>query len=209
MKRRVAYLIAASLVCLASCDKEKDSSEGSSSEEIVFQARTYTFANAKRPYRRAEINLKDGVTPCLAVYLHGGSSRGDDNNKQIEEPAVQRIAEYVKSKGISAIFIVPQCPEADSQGKTMDWVKMGNALEYLIKSERQGVNSKVFLFGGSMGGTGTWNMLSAYPDLITAAMACAGKPGEYKFDTEEGWDHEKTCKESYTASRLEWVFSHK
>jgi predicted esterase len=94
-------------------------------------------------------------------------------------------------------------------------------------------------------------MLSTYPDLFTAAMACAGNPkgcsaekvaqtpvyavmgsadkimrpeevnlqtfldavgaggGEYRFDTEAGWDHEKTCKESYTAERLDWVFSHK
>ena len=30
--------------------------------------------------------------------------------------------------------------------------------------------------------------------------------GQYKFETEEGWDHEKTCKESYTKPRLDWVF---
>ena len=102
-----------------------------------------------------------------------------------------------------------------------------------------------------MGGTGTWNMLSSYPDLFTAGMACAGNPkgsipanvaktpvyavmgstdkimkpeevnlqaflddveasgGVYKFDTETGWDHEKTCKESYTSARLDWVFSHR
>ncbi|MGM9809980.1 MAG: hypothetical protein ACI30J_03820 [Paludibacteraceae bacterium] len=32
--------------------------------------------------------------------------------------------------------------------------------------------------------------------------------GEYQFDTEEAWDHETTCKESYTAQRLDWVFAH-
>ena len=33
--------------------------------------------------------------------------------------------------------------------------------------------------------------------------------GMYKFDTGIGWDHEKTCKESYTSARLDWVFSHR
>ena len=36
-------------------------------------------------------------------------------------------------------------------------------------------------------------------------VATAG--GQHKFDTEEGWDHEKTCKESYTSKRLDWVFN--
>ena len=100
-----------------------------------------------------------------------------------------------------------------------------------------------------MGGTGTWNMLSSFPDLFSGAIACAGNPkgcsaanvaktpvyavmgsadkimkpevvnlqtflddvakagGMYKFDTEDGWDHETTCTQGYTPKRLAWLFS--
>lgn len=238
-------------IILVACDKVDGTEKDSSPKEISFESATYSFAAGERPYRRAEINLKGGVTPAVILYLHGGSAKGTDNVKQMEEPAIQCISEYVRAKGISAVFLVPQCPETDSQGKMMDWVKMAKALEYLIGREKKTAAARVYIFGGSMGGTGTWNMLSTYPDLFTAAMACAGNPkgcsaekvaqtpvyavmgsadkimrpeevnlqsfldavgaegGEYRFDTETGWDHEKTCKESYTAERLDWVFSHK
>lgn len=32
--------------------------------------------------------------------------------------------------------------------------------------------------------------------------------GITRFDMEEGWTHEMTCIQSYTAVRLSWVFSH-
>lgn len=250
MRHFPLYPIIALLLSTSACNPEVITPEDPSPKDIVFEAKTYNFANADRPYRRGEINLEDGVAPSVVVYLHGGSAKGDDNSKQMSEPAIMQIAEYVRDHGISAIFLVPQCPEKDSQGKMMDWVKMSKALEYLIKSEKVSTDSKVFIFGGSMGGTGTWNMLSTYPDLFTAAMACAGNPrgcdagnvaqtpvyavmgsadnvmkpeevnlqaflddvatagGQYEFDTEEGWDHEKTCKESYTSKRLDWVFDH-
>ena len=39
-------------------------------------------------------------------------------------------------------------------------------------------NTDIYIFGGSMGGTGTWSMLSAYPRLFTAAMPVAGNPSK-------------------------------
>ena len=39
-------------------------------------------------------------------------------------------------------------------------------------------HNRIYIFGGSMGGTGTWSMLSAYPGLFTAAMPVAGNPGQ-------------------------------
>ena len=247
-----ALTLLSAIVLFSSCNKSDDPSEEpdqpTPTQQIVFEEKTYSFANADRPYRRAEINLKEGVTPSVIIYLHGGSARGNDNAKQMEEPAIQVISSFARDRGISAVFLVPQCPEKDSQGKMMDWIKMERALEYLISTERKTAAAKVFLFGGSMGGTGTWNMLSAYPDLFTSAMPCAGNPkdciaanvaktrvyavmgsqdkvmkpekvnlqsfldeveaagGEYQYDLVEGWDHETTCKESYTATRLSWVF---
>lgn len=249
MNQLYLYL-ALGAMALCSCAKVQQADEPVQDipETIEFTALQYTFANASRPYRRAEICLREGSVPSIVVYLHGGSSKGTDNEKQMSEPGIESIAQYLQKKKIPAIFLVPQCPEKDSQGKIMDWIKMANALDYLIGTERESDVSNVYILGGSMGGTGTWNMLSTFPELFTAGMACAGNPkgcnaanvaktpvyavmgsadkimkpdevnlqdfldsvsdagGKYRFDTEEGWDHETTCKESYTESRLDWVF---
>ena len=71
-------------------------------------------------------------------------------------------------------MLVPQCP-ADKAwlGSTQD------ILETLLKTYiDRGVAdaNKVYIFGGSMGGTGTWDMLSNHPDLFAAAMPVAGNP---------------------------------
>ena len=71
-------------IVLAGCDKDDGSKTDSLSEDIHFVEATYSFANAGRPYRRAEINPKEGVTPAVVVYLHGGSARGEDNTKQMD-----------------------------------------------------------------------------------------------------------------------------
>ena len=107
---------------------------------------------------------------------------------------------------------------------------------------------RIYLMGGSMGGTGVWKMASAYPYLFAAVMPVAGNPdtvdaallantpvctvmgtgdnlmdiapvtsfmerlkelnGETILDVENGWSHIKTCTESYTDKRLNWIFNH-
>lgn len=56
---------------------------------------------------------------------------------------------------------------------------MQNALASLLQSyiERGVADAdKVYILGGSIGGTGTWNMLANYPELFAAAMPVAGNP---------------------------------
>ena len=110
----------------------------------------------------------------LVVYLHGGSSKGNDNEKQIQEEAVGLISSYLAQNHKKALMIVPQCPNDKS------WLgSMLAAVRYLIKdyTDRGSVDlSRIYILGGSMGGTGTWNMLSSYPDVFAAAMPVAGNP---------------------------------
>lgn len=184
--------------------------------------------------------------PCLVIYLHGGTSSGDDNEKQMEEAGIDSISNYLKAHQKNAVFLIPQCPNRQY------WIGpaknvLGELIDQYVADGK--VDAKqIYLFGGSMGGTGTWGMLAAYPNLFAAAMPVAGDPtkaGEYNSNTpvftvmgteddlmdmftaesfveqlkaqnvdarieiEEGWTHEMTCIESYTTSRLDWVFSHK
>lgn len=202
-------------------------------------------AGIMMPYRFATLNKGGSGKPALVIYLHGGSSKGEDNERQMLEAGIDSIANYLTDKKIQAFFLVPQCPTDKSWGGPMLGV-----LKALIEEFKDGkVNDdRIYILGGSMGGTGTWSIVSVYPGLFAAAMPVAGNPskciaenvvqtpvftvmgtadrimnvetasdfinelnslgGTTKFDIEEGWTHEVTCIQSYTANRLDWIFGH-
>lgn len=122
-------------------------------------------------YRKQRINVREDVTPILVVYLHGGSSKGDDNELQMKELAVGVISSYLQDKQISSVFVVPQCPSTDNWG-----AKMNEDLSALIDECGSGCDG-VYVLGGSMGGTGTWSLANAFPSKIRGIMPVAGKPG--------------------------------
>lgn len=199
-------------------------------------------------YRKCVITNENSTeAPILVVYLHGGSSKGNDNEKQLLEPGTDSIARYLETHGINAIFLIPQCPTDKSWGGPMN--TMLKAMIDRYASEGVADANRIYIFGGSMGGIGTWGMLSAYPNFFAAAMPVAANPSktvvenvattpaytvmgtadaimkvetaasfveelkalddDVRMDVEEGWTHETTCIQSYTTTRLEWVFSHR
>lgn len=142
-------------------------------QEIAFSKETFSFENITLPYRKATIpGLSEKAS--LVIYLHGGSSKGNDNETQIQEPGVNAISTWLSENNRKAIMLVPQCP-AD-----MSWLgTMQDAIVHLLQTyiDRGVVDAnKVYIFGGSMGGTGTWNILSNHPDFFAAAMPVAGNP---------------------------------
>ena len=128
-------------------------------------------------YRKCVItneNSKEAL--ILVVYLHGGSSKGNDNEKQLLEPGTDSIARYLETHGINAIFLIPQCPTDKSWGGPMN--TMLKAMIDRYASEGVADTNRIYIFGGSMGGTGTWGMLSAYPNFFAAAMPVAANPSK-------------------------------
>ncbi len=129
------------------------------------------YSGGTLPYRMKSIAVSGGAKPILVMYLHGGSSKGDDNETQMEEKAVGVIAGYLTDNEIPSIFIVPQCPSSGSWG-----AKMNEPLAALIGEYEASCNG-TYVLGGSMGGTGTWSLANTYPEKIRGIMPVAGKPG--------------------------------
>lgn len=128
-------------------------------------------------YRKCVItNENSKEAPILVVYLHGGSSKGNDNEKQLLEPGTDSIARYLETHGINAIFLIPQCPTDKSWGGPMN--TMLKAMIDRYASEGVADTNRIYIFGGSMGGTGTWGMLSAYPNFFATAMPVAANPSK-------------------------------
>lgn len=142
-------------------------------QDIEFSKETFTNDVTTLPYRKATIPGY-GDKASLIIYLHGGSSKGNDNETQMQEPGINSIASWLSANNRKAIMLVPQCPTDKAWlGSTQD------VLVALFKTYiDQGVADadKVYIFGGSMGGTGTWGMLSNHSDLFAAAMPVAGNP---------------------------------
>lgn len=245
MRTRVLFLILLSLAFVACEKEEKKDNEEHAVKEVLFSYEQTEFANVVLPYRKAEIIYESGKKPALLLYLHGGSSKGADNEAQMKEPAIDSISNYLVLQKMNAIFLVPQCPSDKSWGGMMNGVLKSLIDRYV--SEQLVDERKVYILGGSMGGSGTWSMISSYPDLFAAAMPVAGNPskcnaenvaktpfftvmgtndaimnmeivaefvnkvksfgGDCMFETETGWTHETSCKESYSKRRLDWVFS--
>ncbi len=128
-------------------------------------------------YRKCVITNENSTeAPILVVYLHGGSSKGNDNEKQLLEPGTDSIARYLETHGINAIFLIPQCPTDKSWGGPMN--TMLKAMIDRYASEGVADTNRIYIFGWSMGGTGTWGMLSAYPNFFAAAMPVAANPSK-------------------------------
>ena len=150
--------------------------------EYTFVPRVSTFAGQQLQWQAAAIGEVHGGGTRMVIYLHGGTSRGNDNTAQLSEPAVDSLAHYLARQTEASLLLVPQCPQSGN----WDAPRIRNALRMLVERYADSgyvATNQVYLLGGSMGGTGTWNILSAYPRLFAAGMVCAGNPSRASADS--------------------------
>ncbi len=103
----------------------------------------------------------------LIIYLHGSSCKGNnlDRLKKYGPP-------FYLDRGmqVDAIVISPQCPS------NRNWTS-GNWFESFYKelTEKYHIDpSRVYLTGMSLGGFGTWDLASRYPEYFAAIMPLCG-----------------------------------
>ena len=163
---RLRLLLISLLFCLCAAPGMAGNCLSFAADKIVSAGITMTYrvAYANNPGKQS-----------IVIYLHGGSSKGNDNEAQMQEPGIDSIATYLDRKQMNVVFLVPQCPADKSWGGPM--LSVLKALIYRYVGTNAD-DADVYIFGGSMGGTGTWSMLSAYPHLFAAAMPVAGNPSK-------------------------------
>ena len=143
-------------------------------EDSIFAKHTFTLAQYTLPYRQADVCAGSPEAPILVLYLHGGTARGNDNEGQLKEPGVSDIYSYLVSHNLPATLIVPQCPAGG--GWTSQLRKVVNSLMAQYAADGTHDANRIYVLGGSMGGTGTWTQLSYFPNFYAAAMPVAGNP---------------------------------
>lgn len=118
-------------------------------------------------YLPKDYGKEKGKTFPLMLFLHGSGERGSD---------VQKVALHGPPKLAAAgkefpfIIVSPQCPD----GQWWD-VQVLKSLLDDIESKYSVDKDRVYLTGLSMGGFGTWEMATRYPNLFAAiAPICGG-----------------------------------
>jgi predicted peptidase len=123
----------------------------------------------------------------LVIFLHGSGERGNDNEAQLKWGA----ANFATDKNLMlhpAFVIAPQCPDnaswdnvsrenedkisfAATPSKTMAILK--ELIDETIKKLPVDTN-RIYITGLSMGGFGTFDAISRYPNLFAAALPVCG-----------------------------------
>lgn len=133
----------------------------------------------------------DSIKYPLVIFLHGAGERGNDNEKQLIHGAKLFLVDSVLLK-YKAFVAAPQCPEKFRWVET-DWTlpshKMpeisvpANLTIQLIDEliEKYPIDTnRIYITGLSMGGFGTWDLISRFPDKFAAAVPiCGGADTDY------------------------------
>lgn len=150
--------------------------------EKQFEAKIFVDSkNDTLPYRM--IVPKNVKADKILLYLHGAGERGNDNYSQLQ--FVDSIFCDSNFLNLGAIVILPQC-QKDYRWCEVDWTLLSHTMpkeisRYLFAANelvdslsKQLEINKLYVCGISMGGFGTWDLISRYPNKFLAAMPICG-----------------------------------
>ncbi len=157
-------------------------------EASYFKGSTFTL-----PYNILfPVDFQSGKQFPLLLFLHGAGERGSDNQKQLAL-LHKLFLDAVNSEEYPAIVVFPQCPEDDYWANAkidrypdrldIEFLPNGaptNALQSVMElmdylSEMKNVDkNRIYVGGLSMGGMGTFELLSRRPDMFAAAFPICG-----------------------------------
>ena len=157
-----------------------------SAQDVVdgFEGRMHAGADGtKMPYRLFVPEAPARTRPIpLIVYLHGGGGAGTDNLRQIAggNTAGTHVWTTPQMQSRHPAFVVaPQMPGnnrwgAPAAAEPAPYARLvveligGLSKEFAIDADR------VYLVGQSLGGMGTWDLISKRPQLFAAAVPLCG-----------------------------------
>ena len=126
----------------------------------------------------------------LVIFLHGSGERGRDNEAQLMHGGKLFANENIR-KHFPAIVIFPQCPSDSSWARYRRGANSGERVflsdedapvpQQLVKQLVDSLvnhfivdNGRLYLGGLSLGGFGTYDLLTRYPGYFTAAFPICG-----------------------------------
>lgn len=159
-----------------------------------FEARIYRDEAGKTlPYRLLKPKDYDPARRYpLVLFLHGAGERGTDNAKQLTHGA-REFATPERQAKYPCFVVAPQCPEG-IKWVDVDWgadahvqpvqptepTRLALALVASLQHEFSIDARRLYVTGLSMGGFGTWDIITRYPRQFAAAVPVCGGADESK-----------------------------
>jgi predicted peptidase len=142
--------------------------------------------NDTLPYRLlSPLNENSSIKYPLLVYLHGSGSRGNDNEALVNKLA-PGFTDSLNRINFPCYILVPQCPQNDSWVLFPDFPNSIATTDTPTKACKQTLelihhliqtknidSDRIYLTGFSLGGEGTFDMISREPDLFACAVPLA------------------------------------
>jgi predicted peptidase len=158
-----------------------------------FKLAAYEYNNTlenRLPYRLFQPTKKKTGEYPLILYLHGGGERGTDNLKQLDGIVSFLTSTKIQRKHPSFV-LAPQCQPGRQWLNTIflrtpyghyvqndipesDEMKMIVNTIHQLCHEYPIDKNKIYVLGYSMGSSGTWDIVTRYPDLFAAAIPISG-----------------------------------
>lgn len=156
-----------------------------------FKSGTHTFGGTTLPFRLfVPKNYKASERFPLILFLHGAGERGSDNTKPVgDNPGALIFARDTNQARHPAFILAPQCPAAPNQWVDVPWgngnysqdkVPISNELrnvvdmlDSLLRAYSIDTN-RLYAVGSSMGGFGTWDLVTRYPAKFAATIPVVG-----------------------------------
>jgi predicted peptidase len=149
-------------------------------EPAEFEAKTYK----SMPYRLfVPPNYDRTKKYPLVLWLHGAGGRGDDNKKQITEGNTLGATIWTRAENQAnnpTFVLAPQCPPGEWWANNNTEMRPSRQLEMVVEllAELQKQYSidanRLYVGGQSMGGYGTWSIITEYPEMFAAAIPICG-----------------------------------
>ena len=153
-----------------------------------YEPRTFTAADgATLGYRLLRPQGYDAAKKYpLVLFLHGAGERGSDNTAQLKHGAPLFLKPEVRGK-YPCFVLAPQCPLEQTWSAVKGWtgdesygaaptapMKLALAAVDAVAAEFSVDPDRLYVTGLSMGGYGSWDLLSRAPQRWAAAAPICG-----------------------------------
>lgn len=156
-----------------------------------FVAGTHAFGGTTLPFRLfIPKDYRTSEKYPLILFLHGAGERGSDNTKPVRDNLGALIFARDSNQAKHPAFILaPQCPAAPNQWVDVPWsngnysqdrTPISNELRtamHLLDSVTSAYSidtNRIYAVGSSMGGFGTWDIVTRYPGRFAATIPVVG-----------------------------------
>jgi predicted esterase len=138
-----------------------------------FIPKSHTYQGVTIPYQLFIPDESNHIASFpLVLALHGSGERGSDNLVQIQRHRLATSwADPMNQSERPCFVVAPQCPSGSQWTNNLEF--LNNLLDTLIHTYPVNQN-RLYITGLSMGGYGTWAMITTYPNIFAAAVPMSG-----------------------------------